>query len=216
MAAPIDTTLMLGPLMDRLQEEVLGPERFIHSGALRFRRPGDGVDQRLVFWVQRHSRFARGRHLLGLRVDVAFTGAAKDLLTSMQPADQKPVIAMGIDMLESAAGFRHGVWAFDTERAASDHLPLATRSIRRAVLPYLDARGSLSDLADIVERQSQQNPRPIDLMNGSGPVAGAAAALSVGRPDQAARILELELARNEYFRTQCATAIAVVASYPQR
>jgi len=214
MAAPIDSTVMLEPLMDRLQEEVLGPERFIHSGALRFRRPGDGVDQRLVFWVERHSRFAGGRHLLGLRVEVAFTGATKVLLTSMQPADQKPVVAMGIDVLESAAGFRHGVWAFDTERAASDHLPLATRSIRRAVLPYLDARSSLSDLADMVEGQAQQNPRPIDLMNGIGPVAGAAAALSVGRSDQAARILDLEQARNEYFRTRYATAFEVVASHP--
>src|SRR6478736_2318564 len=112
MAAPTDSTVMLGPLMDRLQEEVLGPERFIHSGALRFRRPGDGVDQRLVFWVERHSRFAGGRHLLGLRVEVAFTGAAKLLLTSMQQADQRPVVAIGIDVLVSAVGFRHGVWSF--------------------------------------------------------------------------------------------------------
>jgi hypothetical protein len=118
MAAPRDTTEMLGQLMDRFQEETLGLEGVTHSGALRFRRPGDGVDQRLVFWVEQHSRFARGRHLLGLRVEIVFTGAAKEMLASMQPLDHKPIIAMGVDMLESAAGFRHAVWAFDTERAA--------------------------------------------------------------------------------------------------
>jgi hypothetical protein len=214
MAAQSDTTVMLGPLMERAQQEVLGPEGFIHSGSLRFRRPGDGIDQRLVFWVERHSRFARGRHLLGLRVEVAFTGAAKEMLASMQPADHKPVVAMPIDIIESAAGVRHAVWAFDSERAASDHFNLVTRSLRRAALPYLDARRSLSDLADIVEGQTQKDPQPIDLMNGIGPVAGAAAAMSAGRPNQAIRILELEGARDPYFRPDYAMAFEVVEAHP--
>jgi hypothetical protein len=201
--------------MGRLQEEILGPEGFIHSGALRFRRPGKGVDQRLVFWVGRHSRFARGKHLLGLRVEVAFTGAAKEMLASMQPADHKPVIALPIDIVESAAGVRHAVWAFDSERAANDHLELVTRSLRRAALPYLYARRSLSDLADMVEGQAQQDPRPIDLMNGIGSVAGAAAAMSVGRPEQAARILELERARKQSFPTRYAMAFEVVETHPR-
>ena len=214
MAAPRDTTVMLAQLMESLQRETLGQEGFTHSGALRFRRPGDGVDQRLVFWVQRHSPFARGRHLLGLRVELAFTGAAKTTLVSMQPAGAKPVVAHPIDILEAAAGVRHAVWAFHSERAASDQVALVTRSILRAAMPYLDARRSLSDLADIVERQTMTDPRPIDLDNRSGPVAGAAAALSVGRPEQAARILELEQARDKYFRSRYASAFDVVGSEP--
>lgn len=201
---------MLGELMDRADRDVLEPAGFTHSGALLFRRPGEGLTQRLVFWIERSSRFAGGRHMLGLRVEVAPT-EGKALLVEMLPPGAKPVIALPVDLIESAAEVRHTVWAFDSPRMASDHLPTLTRTLAQAVLPYLDARRTLSDLADTIGGQLAMKPAPLDLMaRGDAPVVGAAAALTLGRADQALSMLDSAYGDDPYLMRDHAAAFEVV------
>lgn len=209
-----EATAMLGELMDRVDRDVLGPAGFTHPGALIFRRPGEGLTQRLVFWIERSSRFAGGRHMLGLRVEVAPT-EGKALLVEMLPPGGKPVMALPVDVIESAAKVRHSVWAFDSPRMASDHLPTVTRTLTHAVLPYLNARRSLGALADTIGGQPAMKPAPVDLMaRGDAPVVGAAAALTLGRADQALSLLEAAYRDDPYLMRDHASAFEVVRRQP--
>lgn len=205
-----ESTTMLGALLDRVHREVLGPAGFSHSGALRFRRPGEGLNQRLIFWIERSSHFANGRHLLGLRVEVIPT-EGKAVLAEMLGPEGEPVLALPVDLIEAAAGTRHATWGFDSEQMALDHLPTVTRTLTEAVLPYLDARRSLSDLANTVGVQLAMKPAPADLMaRGDAPVIAAAAALILGRGDQALSLLQAAYRGDPYLMRDHATAFKVV------
>lgn len=199
---------MFSPGLDDLMAEVVEPEGFAGK-SMSWRRREGGMHHEMKFVISRNSSLVRNGALMHVFVAVQPKSAAEEF-ERLVPGETCQIRIPG-DFIESAAGVRPTMWAFDSARAAVDLLPSIRRTMTDAVLPYLEARRTPEGLlACLIEAVAAAKPPPVYQPRNRDAAVGAAVALSLGRDEDARRILAQAYGQDEYLRRDYARALEQV------